>query len=57
MTATHHNGDPSPQIHNHPFLLLSLLLEDLGFFFFFGFEICWKISAIVVVICGGRCHH
>ena len=56
-TETHHDGDLSPQIHNHPSLLISLLLENLGFFFFFGFEICWKISAIVVVICGGLCHH
>ena len=57
-TETHHDGDLSPQIHNHPSLLISLLLENLGFFFFFlkfvgRFRQLWLWFVVVYVIIDG----
>lgn len=56
-TETHHDGDLSPQIHNHPSLLISLLLENLGFFFWnlledfgnCGCDLWWSMSSLMAM--------
>ena len=44
-TVTHHDGNPSSQIHNHLSLLISFLLKDLVFFFL-NYSQFWNLKFV-----------